>query len=360
MATRRPRLTGAVPPNDGNETHAAPAQGIDRDDLSDDVQSVLAQLGEAASMCVVYRMDVAKVGKWDYVARIPAGEFSHEYLKEQFGGGEYKIVIIDAQQGPLNAVFTSIDSRFVGKMFATVAAAPVVAGGDPFKDQLLQLLLVRVLTPPPAPAQSSHDSLEMALRIAAVFKDGNGGGNAMEQLKTTIETATMLADRMGPQPEGLAGVAASFVPILDKLTSHAAPVAPVRRALPASTPVTPLPVPHPAPNPPLAPSFVAGTITPAWLSPFKSVVPVLVSLADGGANATMYADVALDQIGNSETLFAAAHESMNAGRMQAELFALAPALQQTEKRKAFAAELVAAVEAGLRQMIADEEQASNG
>lgn len=352
---RRTKLTGAITPEDGNEQHAAPAQGIDPDDLSDDVQFVLAQLGEAASMCVVYRMDPTKVGKWDYIARVPASEFNHEYLKEQFGGGEYKIVIIDAKQGPLNAVFTSIDSRFTGKMFAS-APAPVAGGGDAFKDRLLEVLLMKALAPAPAPVvQDPNQSLDMALKIAALFKD-NGGGNVGEQLKTTVELATLLADRSNP-PEGLAGVAAQFLPVLDRLT-HATPAAPasvVRRAIPATSTVTPVTTPPTtAPLTPNPPARVAGSIIPAWLSPFKSVAPMLVTFADNGASAVMYADVALDQLSNNEAWFTAAVESMNAGRMLADLYALSPALQETDKRKAFAAELVAAVEEGLRQMIADD------
>ena len=360
MPPRKPRVTGAVAPDDDSQP-AAIHQGILPDDLTPDVERVLAELGENASMVTVYRMDDHKPGKWDFVARVPAPEFTVEYIKEQFGGGEYRAIIVDATQGPLNPAYFSIDRRFTGKLFPN-SSTPVSVSGDAFKDDLLKMLLVKALQPAPAPAP--RDDLDMVLKVAAIFKDGGnggGGGNVAEQVNNMIQTAMTLAQTMNP-PEGFAGVAASFLPVFERLVPGANSSV-VPRRIPARTPTTTPsvtvqtqtptnpPPSAPAPNPPAA--RVAGSIAPSWLAPFRAFSGALTALADAGNDPTTYADVALDYLTTHDDAFVAAMEAMNEGRMLADLFALAPALQVNEARKQFAAALVAAVEEGLRDIIAN-------
>lgn len=346
MPTPRKKTIGVRSPDDENEV-TAPHQGVDASDLSEDVERVLAEIGEAASAVIVWRMEN---GKPVYITRVPASEYTNEYLKTEFGGGDYKIVIVDAVQGPLNAVFLSIDRRFTGRTAsAIIPSAPATSDGA-FKDQLLQLLLVKMLD---GDKRQSSD-LDTVLRVAEVFK-GGGNSDVAGQVALLMQTATTLAGAMNP-PEGLAGVASQFLPVVGQIAANMQPrtvVPPARRLPPPTTPATPAPATPPAsPNPSTNEGArVAGTITPAWLAPFRTVAPTLVMLADAGSDPTVYADVAIDQTSGNEELFAAAVESMNGGRLLADLFALVPALQQTEKRKAFAAELVARIEEGLRELL---------
>lgn len=358
--TPRKKAIGVRAPDSETEP-SAPHQGIDASDLSEDVERFLAEVGEAASAVVIWRMKDNKPGEWDYVTRVAASEYTNEYLKEQFGGGEYKLVVIDSTQGPLNPVFLSIDRRFQGRLFANVPAiAPTTNGsGDTFKDNLLQLLLARFLAPQP-----ESNQLDLVLRVAEVFRR-DGGGSAAEQANAMIQTAMTLAGVMNP-PEGLAGVASQFLPVIDKIASQARGTVPPPRRLPATVPA-PVPAPAPVtPNPPTnvtpqQPSArVAGTIVPAWLTPFKSVSGMLVRFADTESDPTVYADVALDHMTADEELFAAAVESMHAHRLLDELLALAPALGATEKRKGWATELVTRIEEGLHEIIHREENAANG
>lgn len=356
MATPRKKVVGVRSPDDDTEI-VAPHQGVDASDLSDDVERVLAEVGESASAVIVWRMEN---GKPVYIARVPASEYTNEYLKTEFGGGDYKIVIVDVTQGPLNPVFLSIDRRFVGRTVATATVPTPASSDSAFKDQLLQLLLVKMLDN----NNSKSSDLDTVLRVAEVFK---GGGNAdvAGQVALLMQTATTLANAMNP-PDGLAGVASQFLPVVNQIAANisrpSAP-APVRR-LPAQVPTAMAPtstvatVPNPSPSSDGA--RVAGTITPAWLAPFKSVAPMLVTLADAGADPTVYADVAIDQAASNEALFTAAVESMNGGKLLADLFALSPSLQQTEKRKAFAAELVARIEEGLRDLLTPDTAVTNG
>jgi hypothetical protein len=361
MPPRRTRVTGATPPDDDTQP-AAVHQGILTDDLAPDVERVLAELGENASTVTIYRMDDTKPGKWDFLARYTAPEFSIERVKEQFGGGEYRAIIVDATQGPLNAAYFSIDSRFTGKLFAnTPALHGAVASGDAFKDKLLEVLLLKALTPPPAPPP--RDDLDMVLKVAQIFKGGDSG-NVSEQVNNMIQTAVTLAQSMNP-PEGLAGLAGSFLPVINKLIPDTPAEPAARRVLPARVPTaTPSltvqqpPAPAPAPNPP---ARVAGSIAPSWLAPFRSFAGALTMLADTGSDPTTYADVVLDYLQGHEDTFAAAAQAMLDGTMLADVYKLAPAMQLSEPRKNFAIALVDAVESGLRDIIDnapdDDEQA---
>src|SRR3954470_8809767 len=154
----RKRTVGVRAPDDAGKEHlAAPHEGIDADELMADTERVLAELGESGSSVVLYRMKDNKPGEWDFVTRIPASEFTPEYVKEQYGGGDYKVIISDATQGALNPVMFSIDRRFIGKLWGTMAPAAVAAGvtGDPFRDEMMKILLAKALTPAPAPPQNS-------------------------------------------------------------------------------------------------------------------------------------------------------------------------------------------------------------
>jgi len=365
MPPRNRRIPGVRNASEGTEQTAAPHEGIETDDLSPDVEKVLAEVGESASAVVVWRMKEAKPGEWEYITRMPAAEYTNEYLKEQFGGGEYKIVIVDNVQGPLNPVFLSIDRRFVGRLFNSAPAAVAHSNGDPFKDRLLEILLTKMLTQP-APQQRSD--LDTVLAVAALFKN-DGGGNVQEQVSAMLQTAMTLAQAMNP-PEGLAGIASQFLPVVDRLVPRAAVTSNLPRRIPAqnppppSTPVTHVMTPPTTATPTPTPARVAGTITPpsvpAWLVPFAALAPMLVGLADQGADATVYADVALDRMMNDEATFTAAVESMTAKRLLTDLYAFAPALEETDERKQFAADLVARVEEGITETLsqADEDDAA--
>lgn len=364
MPPRR-RAVGVKTPDSPEQQHlAAPHEGIPEDELSDDVNNVLDELGENVSAVVVYRMKENKPGEWDYVTRIPATEFTQEYLKEQYGGGDYKLHLIDKVQGAINPVLISIDRRFVGKLFAQQPAVPA-ASQDAFKDRLLEILLTKMLTQPaPVPVQQGMDA-KTVLEIAALFKDSGNSGGGLEMVKTVMETATAMAGMMNP-PEGFAGMAAQFLPVIERLVpprTNAPRPLPPRNVPSVATPT--LTVTQPNSNAPAGapvtvveqpPAHVAGTIFPKWLAPFRTLAPMLVRLADSDADPTLYADVALDRLQTDDAVFAAAVEAMNESRLLTDLYAVAPALQETETRKDFAAKLVARIEEGVREILSDDSE----
>jgi hypothetical protein len=235
------------PDGEGNEHLAAPHEGVTADDLTAETERVLAELGENVGAVVLYRMKDNKPGEYDFVARVAATEFTPEYVKEQFGGGDYKVVVIDTVQGPLNPVFFSIDRRFVGKVWGSASPAAVVAQGtgDPFRDRMLEILLAKALTPAPAAPNSSKETIELVLAVVAAMKGGGDSANVMEQVSAMISTATTLAQAMNP-PEGLAGVAGQFLPVIERLVPPRAARATHQIVRPNSPPPPPSLNPHSA------------------------------------------------------------------------------------------------------------------
>jgi hypothetical protein len=113
-------------------------------------------------------------------------------------------------------MYLSIDRRFTGKLWATMAPPPPLPGTpttDPFKEDLLKILLAKALTPAPAPQALDAKTV---LEIASLFRDNNGSRNITEEVALLMQTATTLAGAMNP-PEGLGAVAAQFLPVVDRL-----------------------------------------------------------------------------------------------------------------------------------------------
>lgn len=366
MAARKNtiNISGPATPTDNI---AAPHQGIAADQLDADIENVLSEIGESGGAVVLWREKDAQPGNYEYLVRQPAKGFTLEYVRENFGGGNYKGVPIDPVHGALNPVFFSIDRRWIGKAFSN--AAPAVAGSsrdDQFRDRMTEILLTSLVAqrqqPPAAP---QRDPLLEMLLTALVNRD-NGGGSATEMVKTMMEAATTMAAAMNP-PEGMAGVLTGLLPAVDKLASAhvlGARRAAVARVLPPSPATAPGNVSHPVatvPNPSAiqtSPATVAGTIFPKWLEPFRSLAPRLVSLADKDANPELYADLVIDALmdDENESALRGAIDAMQAGTLLDDVCNAVPQMKDREERRVWLATFVEAVRAGLMDLIQQENE----
>lgn len=354
-----------APNGETETTHlATPHQGVDAEELADDTLLALDELGATASAVIIERMRDDKPGEWTYLTRMQASEYKTETLKEQYGGGDYRVTVIDTVKGRLNPVLVSIDKRFTGKLFANTPA-PVQSAGvanDPFRDRLLEVVLAKILSTPAAPANSTKETIELVLAVVGALKGGDNG-STLEQFKTMFEMSKTMADMANP-PEGIAGALANFAPVMERIVSSNRPAARITRTLPPA-PVAHAPAPNPTPvrpTPPApTPATVAGYIFPKWLEPFRLYAGQLVKIADRNSDPVMYADLALEEIQEDETAFAAAVEAMNENRLLPDLFAICPDLQKTDARKEFANAFVAAFASGLQEIVSapeDESEAS--
>lgn len=351
MAVRRKKgsiLPAEVSPN---PRESSASQGFEADELSTDVQYLLASLGENVSGVTVYREDDNKPGKWDYLTRMTADEFTQtglETLKTNWGGGSYKLVVIDVSKGPLNPIYTSIDPRFKGKMFA-----PVVHNGTPlgapqedrFRDRILEALLSRAFAPAPA-----IDPLE----IARLFREGS---NPKESVAEIIKVALELSERMNPAPvsDGVASAISAFGPVLADLLTKANRVPGSVSGPPDGTPL-PARLPARVPEPLIPrPAQIQPPMQPHWLTPFMRLAPMLAQAADDDSDPVLYAEFALERARLSVELMGKIMESVIKNRLEDELLAQMPILKETPARIAFVKEFVEAIKNTLNELEQEEE-----
>lgn len=374
-ARNRRNLNPDAPP----ET-LAPRQAVaDPDALSETVERILGELGESADTVTIYREDDTRVGKRNFIARVPATEFSAAFVADQYGGGDYQIVITDKVQGPLEPVFLSVDRRIIGKAWAVnQGAAGITApnSDSTLRDRLLELFIARMMTTPQpvaAPTNSAQETLQIIAALAPLIRGGGDGGNSVEMFAAMMSAATEMA-RMANPPEGFAAVASNMVPLIEKLVAAQTAMRVPPRRIPAVPPSTTVneraavavpvdggtAVPAPVVETP-SPSPVAGTIVPKWLAPFRVFAGMLVGLADDEADPAVYANVCLDQLIKNEDAFKSAVEAMNAGTLKDDVLNAVPAMKETEARRAFVEKLVNEVEEGLKDVLSQQEEGvSNG
>jgi hypothetical protein len=65
----------------------------------------------------------------------------------------------------------------------------------------------------------------------------------------------------------------------------------------------------------------------------------------------MYADLAIEEIQEDDDTFAAAVQAMHDDRLTADLLAVCPEMEKTEKRKEFTAEFVARIREALTDLL---------
>ena len=351
-------------PNAPHENTSAPHQGVESDALDDDIERVLDEIGESGGAVVLWREKDGLPGNWDYLVRQPAKGFTLEYVRENFGGGNYKIIAVDPVHGSLNPSFFSVDRRWIGKAFSN--AGPVVAGSsrdDSFRDRLMEVLLTAVVAQRnQPPAQPQRDPLLETL-ITGLLADRRSGDSSADTLKTVLETATTLASAMNP-PEGMPGVLAAALPAIEKLASAhqlSARRQAVARTLPPATNTAPVSHPVATVNPPAAqtsqPATVAGTIFPKWLEPFRDLAPRLVSLADKDADPELYADLVIDALTDDENANAlqGAIDAMQQNNLLADALRAVPQMTSTPERKEWLEKFVEAVRVGLTDLISQAE-----
>lgn len=347
-------------PDAQNADISAPHQGVKSDQLDDDVERILDEIGENNGAAILWREKDNAPGDFDYLIRRSAKGLTLEFVREQFGGGRYKMILVDPVHGALNPVFFSVDARWIGKAFVNPSApVPGVRNDDGFRDRMLEILMTAIVSQRAQPQQPTRDPLLETLITGLLAERRGGDGNGTDMLKTVLETATTLASAMNP-PEGMPGVLAAALPAIEKLASAhqlSARRQAVARVLPPATAAATVSHPVATVNTPTAqtsqPATVAGTIFPKWLEPFRSMAPRLVSLADKDADPELYADLVIDALtdDDNEVALQGALEAMQQNNLLADALRAVPQMTETPERKAWLEKFVEAVRVGLADLM---------
>jgi hypothetical protein len=265
----------------------------------DDIEGVISQVADEAATVQVKRWNPAPddpARPWDYVTTVAAREFSVETIKREYGGGRYKAVTLDRSKKYVRGgthIF-NIDKMFKPQPSApspdasvpSVVVSPGVAALAAKVDNLAALLQAH---------NSTKETLDMALKIAAVMGGGAARGMAPDTLFTTatklIEFSRGLAgDGVGGGGGGAdndddlyaTAVKELVKPIAALIQSEVEQRSRVRLLNPSRPAALPA---GEAPN-------MAGM--PPWVVQLRPFIPQLLTLARENADPELYADVVYD------------------------------------------------------------------
>lgn len=311
----RERATAARILSPGGE-EAPPVVEPDDDEELEDIEGVIAQVEDGAATVQIKRWNPTPEdpGKpWDYITTVAAKEFSLETIKRLYGGGKYKAVTLDRNR---RYVKGGSHTFTIDRMFKPVPPPPPPADPAGFAgmaprlapeitalmakvEQLAALLQAR---------DGTKETLDMALKIAAVFRGAGGGGGGItpDTVFNIFEKGLDFSRRLAPgEGEGGAGEGEDTDAFGVALKELVKPVARLleteveRRArirpAPAPSRVPAAPGATGAQPPPGDPAEAARlAMAPDWLRRVQPWIPQLLGLAREGADPVLYADVVYD------------------------------------------------------------------
>ena len=361
-------------------TRRAPHEGVAAEDVDDDVLTALERIGASGATVTLWRENERR--SWDYVTTMNAAEFNEHglpWIRDEFGGGRYKLVATDPSLGNLNPAFFSIDQRFRGRANG-VTTTPAASSGESFAERMLLAVMPAMLAqrnappPPVAPAASPLDLMRGVAEVAKLLR--NDGAHAPSSGMSADTVQTMLgvfekglelgATTGGDGGDGFSRMLPALTNLVTQLTNaRGGGGVPRANALPATPPAADAHVStgngH-APPSPVVPSdnevfSVSSPAIPSWLRPVVPFASYLLGMADTNADPAPYADVALNELQNRPQDFAYVVDVLNrdgAAGLAVEFTAHFPAFNKTPARVRFVTGFTEALAEGVRDMVSED------
>jgi hypothetical protein len=273
---------------------------VDEEDAQD-IEGVISQIDDDEATVTVKRRDPDDPSGWSYLTAMPARAFSLEKIKQEYGGGEYKAFTVDRQKRLIKGVprLFRIDKIF--KPRPPVAATPEARPG--VAPEILALAAkVDQLANVVAAQNSSRETLDYALKIAAVLRGAGGGGGpglGANDVFGIFEKGLEFSRKLnggGDGDERDGGDAFDVAlkelvkPVARLLETEVERRARIRPGAPPAAGAAP----STAALPPAGGGEPMPATAPSWLVRLKPFIPQFVALARDGANPTLYADVLVD------------------------------------------------------------------
>jgi hypothetical protein len=267
----------------------------------DDIEGVISQVADEAATVQVKRWNPAPddpARPWDYVTTVAAREFSVETIKREYGGGRYKAVTLDRSKKYVRGgthIF-NIDKMFKPQLSAPPGGTPPEPQARSSSPEVVALAakvdnLVTLLQA----HNSTKETLDMALKIAAVMGGGAARGMAPDTLFTTatklIEFSRGLAgDGVGGGGGGADNDDDLYATAVKELVKPIAAL--IQSEVEQRSRVRLLNPSKPAALPAGEPVNMAGL--PPWVVQLRPFIPQLLTLARENADPELYADVVYD------------------------------------------------------------------
>lgn len=281
--------TSRVVEDEGHEEREAA-----RVELPEDVQDMLAELGEAAPSVQIKRRN-PRTRKWEFLDNVPADDFSLGFMRDLYGGGDYQVRAKDAS------------GQYIGgatRTFSIAGAPKDPAEEEEQAGELATLAeLMRGIRDELRSRQAAGgtDPLELGVKLSTIIQESirpfqerilelttREQGSQVDPLDL-IDRAMELADRF--RGDGSSGS------VVKDLGRELLTVFRNQGAAAAARTGTPRPQPG-------GPT-VTDPSEPTWVPFLRQSMPQLLELARMRRSPETYAEVLLDQVGPAGQTFIA-------------------------------------------------------
>ena len=268
-------------------------------------------LGEQAVKCMLRRRD-EESKKWEFQETFPVEDFSFEYVRDVFGGGEYQIQALDESGDFVKSFTFHVDRRYRGKRWTEQHGVTPTGGDGPTwiaaaldkMSEAIKVMAERKPDPPPAPAPAP-DPMAMIRAIGETMKSLTPAlppppapapdlEKQLSLIEKVVNVGTKIVDARGDSGEGpssgdvyMSAVSKLADPIVElvkaKTQQEALRAAPRRPALPPAPPAGPVPQ-QPQEKP------------VHWLAEIQRWLPLIVGRHRKGLSAEDTAFFVLDEL----------------------------------------------------------------
>jgi hypothetical protein len=271
-----------------------------------DIKKAVAQTGKAESTVVLYREDKDRLNSYNFLTEMPVGMYKQSTIQARYGGGQYR------------AIFFNADGREVRKLEFGVEPAPNSQKDNDrnSQEELLERILRRLednrdtrrepnstndiastVLLPIVLQMLQRDPLKEVAALLSIVKPNSGSGidplEMFKQMQAERDAGMKLGQTIGNLEAG-GSTGDSFMK--DAIQAFGPPVAAIAQSLLTKnqpTPANGVPVVQqqiPAPTTIVPPEHLL------WLLPLKQHLPVLIAKAKQKKNATVWADMLLDEM----------------------------------------------------------------
>lgn len=364
--------TPARRPKGRPDAAAAPAAPV-----IDDVEDLLASASDDRHLLWIWRQ---RDGDWALLEKVSPAALRAQgvgpTVQEKFGGGRYKARLRERGGAWGQSRQFTIEGE---PKSSTPAPAPIVAAESARASSFELPSWVEKIVLPIAVALGAGITNKLLADpktdplVLELIKRGNrseGGSVDPIALQRLLQDAETRGETRGRElgslrarassdhdsGGGVLAAAREFAPVIGQLLSERQRV---DQAPPPAIAAGGAPLPSAHTTDPM-PAQTAPDIVPAWLRPFVRYKGLLIDVADRGKNPSAYSDLVMDVAEDDRGLFNAMQDARTAGRLEADLFAAIPELQNTAERRTFAAELVSNISEALAEMASPESESVNG
>lgn len=282
-------------------------------------------LGEQAVKCMLRRRD-EETKKWEFQETFPVEDFSFEYVRDVFGGGEYQIQALDESGDFVKSFTFHIDHRYKGKRWSEGHSSTVAGVGDGAPSWLaasldkmseaIKVMAERKPEPPVAPP-APPNPMEMIKAIGEAMKALTpaplpappappGLAEQLALVESVVNVGTKIIDARGGGEGGsgdmyMGAVEKLAEPITELVKLRVQQEADRRTLNPPGARKTLPPPRRNAVTPPAAGTAAATggqpmLGVPAWLQEIQRWVPMIVKRARANRSAEDTAFFILDEL----------------------------------------------------------------